>query len=470
MIVDAETKLPQFVKCLDDVEVTDGQEVMLFCVVSGEPMPAVTWYHNNKNIVKNEEYVFTYDRQTGHIYLVILDCLVDDEGEFQCVATNSAGQAVTQCNLRILPADSIKLSSPTGKPLSINVASVKPETVGKTSGVSPIVSKSKEPKPRSTSALLTGLMPDDAAFNSRLASAESLTLVPPDILFHTKKIPGQSKKVASYRTVLRRASDNDLLGYRAKSAADQPHRQNASWKVSDWSIYTKQTLQKAEEAPAVRGVMSPTQTKIPSESTFFLGGSSSLHAAPVSGFPFFPTAGTESRVPAISSSIKPASYSQPAKVPYIKAPAVEMPATLASSRLFEPPRFIIPLSNQTVRDGDAATLRVRFHGNPTPKLHWFFNQKAVENEEDFVIHTDSTKGESILWIKEVFPEDDGEFVCKAENDYGTAVSLCRLTVKCKHRDFYYTHFVDIFIYTHEKQFFPGFVTERYASFFTGIFI
>ena len=56
----------------------------------------------------------------------------------------------------------------------------------------------------------------------------------------------------------------------------------------------------------------------------------------------------------------------------------------------------------------------------------------IVNEEDFVVSTEPGRGESVLWIREVFPEDDGEFVCKVENDYGTAVSLCQLTVLCKH--------------------------------------
>ena len=416
-----QNKLPRFVKRLEDVEVSDGQEVMMFCVVSGDPMPSITWYHNDTNIVKNEEYVFTYDRHSGHIYLVILDCLADDEGEFRCVASNAAGRAVTQCKLRILPTDGVKSASPFGKAPSI---SVKQETVDKTRFVGAAVSQTREPKPRSTSAVA---VPD-----RHLTSVESVTLLPPDILFHTKKIPGQSKKVASYRTVLRRASDNDLIGYRAKSA-DQPRRQDdASWKVSNWSVHTKRTVRKAEETT---GATSRTQSKMASESSklFLGGGSSALQPAPVTGLPALQTSGTESRLPVVSSGIKSPSYTQPS---YVRPAGAETSATAASSRLYEPPRFVTPLTNQTVRDGDAAALRVRFHGNPTPQLHWFFNQKAVEDEEDFVVRTDSGKGESVLWIKEVFPEDDGEFVCKVENDYGTAVSHCRLTVQCKQRDFY----------------------------------
>jgi len=66
------------------------------------------------------------------------------------------------------------------------------------------------------------------------------------------------------------------------------------------------------------------------------------------------------------------------------------------------------------------------------QVRWYFGQKMIVNEEDFVVSTEPGRGESVLCIREVFPEDDGEFVCKVENDYGTAVSLCQLTVLCKH--------------------------------------
>ena len=427
-------------KRLEDVEVVDGQEVMLFCVVSGQPMPAITWYHNDKNIASNDEYVFTYDRQTGHVYLVILDCLVDDEGDFRCVATNAAGQAVTQCRLRILSAEqpaaakplvqplvisassvqrgaanvvspardaaiSSKPLGPAVKPLVISATSVQRDAANKSNVLSPTASKGWQPKPPSV-AVSSDI---SSAVNG---DADSLTLVPRDILFHTKKIPGQSRKVASYRTVLRRASDNDLLGYRGRT---ELHRQNVAWKVSDWGggAYSKQTVEQFQQTQT-HSSLQPTSRAAAATISFQTSGTASYSAA-------------SSKIP---------SFAQPSKVSHVKAPTESSTAALTtSSRLFEPPRFIVPLVNQTVRDGGSATLRVRFHGNPTPKLRWFFNQNVIEDEEDFVIRSDLVRGESLLWIKEVFPEDDGEFVCRAENDYGTAVTHCRLTVQCQYSVF-----------------------------------
>ena len=42
---------------------------------------------------------------------------------------------------------------------------------------------------------------------------------------------------------------------------------------------------------------------------------------------------------------------------------------------------------------------------------------------------DTKRGESSLVIVELFPEDEGEYMCKAENEEGIAITHCHLFVK-----------------------------------------
>jgi len=95
----------------------------------------------------------------------------------------------------------------------------------------------------------------------------------------------------------------------------------------------------------------------------------------------------------------------------------------------EPPRFTMPLRNQTVTDGDRAELRVFFSGVPAPTVTWYFNSQPVRPGQDFQINVDVRRGESTLVIVEVFPEDEGEYMCKAENPLGTAITHCHLFVR-----------------------------------------
>ena len=95
---------PTFTKNLENITATDGREVTMSCVVTGQPMPEISWFHNHKCIDKSEDFVITYDHHTGRIDLVIVDCLPDDQGRFRCIAKNQGGQAVTECTLTVKPA------------------------------------------------------------------------------------------------------------------------------------------------------------------------------------------------------------------------------------------------------------------------------------------------------------------------------------------------------------------------------
>lgn len=95
----------------------------------------------------------------------------------------------------------------------------------------------------------------------------------------------------------------------------------------------------------------------------------------------------------------------------------------------EAPKFVMPLRDQTVNDGDKVIFKVIFTARPTATVQWFFNSQVIKPSADFQITTDTTRGESTLYIKEVFPDDEGEFICKAYNDYGAAVTHCHLFVK-----------------------------------------
>ncbi|XP_059193550.1 hemicentin-1 [Centropristis striata] len=72
-----------------------GQRVTLPCVVQGEPSPEVSWFHNGLPVgVKNTTP------------LRIQQVSLADQGTYQCVARNSAGQETLEIKLEILEAPS----------------------------------------------------------------------------------------------------------------------------------------------------------------------------------------------------------------------------------------------------------------------------------------------------------------------------------------------------------------------------
>jgi len=93
------------------------------------------------------------------------------------------------------------------------------------------------------------------------------------------------------------------------------------------------------------------------------------------------------------------------------------------------PRFTLALQDVSVTDGEHVVFKVMFAANPKPSVVWFFNSQAIKESSDFTIHIDIDNMQSTLTIKEVYPEDEGEYMCKAQNEYGAAVTHCHLFVK-----------------------------------------
>lgn len=95
------------------------------------------------------------------------------------------------------------------------------------------------------------------------------------------------------------------------------------------------------------------------------------------------------------------------------------------------PRFIERAESARIMDGEKLVLNAKVHGVPIPKVEWQHNGDTVEESKDIFTQQDNS-GQCTLTIKEVFPEDAGEYVCIAKNKIGEAVSRCIVTVDGKY--------------------------------------
>jgi len=94
---------PEFSKPLTDITVGDGEQLVLTCIVKGDPEPQITWSKNGKAISSSEIMDLKY--KNGTASLTIKEIFPEDEGVFTCTATNSIGSVETKSKLTVKPME-----------------------------------------------------------------------------------------------------------------------------------------------------------------------------------------------------------------------------------------------------------------------------------------------------------------------------------------------------------------------------
>ncbi|XP_025790978.1 nexilin [Puma concolor] len=93
------------------------------------------------------------------------------------------------------------------------------------------------------------------------------------------------------------------------------------------------------------------------------------------------------------------------------------------------PWFKRPLKNTSVVDSEPVRFTVKVTGEPKPEITWWFEGEILQDGEDYQY---IERGETYcLYLPETFPEDEGEYMCKAVNNKGSAASTCILTIESK---------------------------------------
>lgn len=93
------------------------------------------------------------------------------------------------------------------------------------------------------------------------------------------------------------------------------------------------------------------------------------------------------------------------------------------------PWFKKPLRNTSVVDSEPVRFTVKVTGEPKPEITWWFEGEILQDGEDYQY---IERGETYcLYLPETFPEDGGEYMCKAVNNKGSAASTCILTIESK---------------------------------------
>ncbi|XP_013785867.1 twitchin-like, partial [Limulus polyphemus] len=99
---------------------------------------------------------------------------------------------------------------------------------------------------------------------------------------------------------------------------------------------------------------------------------------------------------------------------------------IPEDKAMTPPSFKQGLQDLKIRDGEPLILKCVIVGDPEPKVEWLRQGKVLHSSE--IIDLKYKNGVATLMIAEAFPEDEGEYICKASNPLDTISTKCKLTI------------------------------------------
>jgi len=79
--------------------------------VSTKPDVEVAWYHGQTKISLTDDVRYRMDSENCLYRLVIMGVVVNDAGDWRCLATNSYGQCISACRLDVIGKTSQRAGS-----------------------------------------------------------------------------------------------------------------------------------------------------------------------------------------------------------------------------------------------------------------------------------------------------------------------------------------------------------------------
>ncbi|KAM6461571.1 myosin light chain kinase, smooth muscle isoform 3-T3 [Liasis olivaceus] len=127
---------PSFTEKLQDTKVVEGEKLVLQCQVSSDPPAAVIWTLDGK-VIKSSKFI-VLSQEGSRCSLTIDKAFPEDEGQYKCIAENTAGKS--ECTCSVLVEESLKS---TGKKIK------KPKSsLGSVHGTESEATVKKKPAPK----------------------------------------------------------------------------------------------------------------------------------------------------------------------------------------------------------------------------------------------------------------------------------------------------------------------------------
>ena len=321
---------PRFVKQLTNVNVIEGENIRLDCVVMAQPEPEVIWFKDEVSIKESERIKFEF--QGDRCALNVLKASPSDAGIYKVSARNSQGESTNFCRVTIQSSTPTKKAGP------------------------PVAPKPQTP------------VHEPPAFNPSLVNQ---TIEDGEKCVFQVRITGQP-----FPKVQWKFKDQNVVQNSNVHLEEDP---NSGWfrlvidKVGpqNTGLYTCEAINDSGEARtgATLIVIAPGQNQTLQQRSITMIQSEGFWSdGAYTGTPTPPPLPQHKYI--IDESFQ--------------AQGIRDAGELGFSSIANAPDFVRPFQKEyTVNEGEKAQLDCIMVGNPRPKVHWLFNDKPIKSNYQF---------------------------------------------------------------------------------------
>ncbi len=404
----------KFTSKLENIEVSEGEQVKLKCAVVGRPDPHISWFKDQQQVEESDRIKIKMTSDNTCV-LNIIKSDMDDEGIYTCSATNSAGKDTTSAKLTVngegkAPEFTRVLENteiPDGSPVRLEV-----KVQGKPT---PFVEWLKGTKllksgPRFETQssgnvhtfVITNCRDDDggtytckARNKFGTASCEATLVIAEDTV-----PPRFTKKL--YDST---ADAGNTVEFSVKYIGSPEPK--VKWYLDDEEVSEDDEGMDIETEPGSSLLV--LEDIAPNDS-----GQYKCIITNIAG-----KAVTSAKLKVIDEGVK--------AVPTKMQQVVEVvPPATEKEPSGKPPVFLKELSTVHVVEGDAVRLEVIVDGMPKPVVQWFVENDLVEEDEHTHIIQEGNK--HALVIDGTVLDDEAEYKCVAKNSFGKVECTAELLV------------------------------------------
>ncbi|XP_038047057.1 myosin light chain kinase, smooth muscle-like isoform X3 [Patiria miniata] len=479
---------PKFTQRLTNCRTKDGGVARFSCRVSGEPAPTIQWLFLGKEISPDDDiYEIAFDGEKAT--LVLPEVLPEDEGEYECIARNRAGEASCRARLSVEippcePTEPVEAALPTEPVSAVQAMKKMPwELQRKTSRTEiflqttpseseeEVLKPKDEPKQEEQAKDVTEDSEAASSSNSEdeLPKSETVTNPKEQVLDVEKDLEAKSESPnepslldnqdavdvqEDPRVELELVPDSEPI--LQTKPVQEPEELSVERSVADMGTLSVQIeANKNEAVPSSLDLQLELESESESEPEASLRIVESTQVKKELQQPerneepevadIAPEMLSESHLDGLSEIEVSVAESQDLEsvtddknVELVLGDAVEEPAIKAESKTNEEsvpsvtdsqtkPEFLQTPSDVEVMDGSPLALTVKVKGTPEPEVMWIFDSCEILEDDDFKLLHDGELHS--LVIREVYPEDAGVYFCKAFNAAGEDQCSAKIVVK-----------------------------------------